>query len=133
MDNGEALRQEQLRRRQSDAKYQAMQKARARLPAHKQKDEVLEATLTNQVVMVSGETGCGKTTQIPQFLLDDCIARGEGGTVNILCTQPRRLAAIGVAERVAAERVESIGDTVGYQIRLDNKTSERTRLTFLTT
>lgn len=51
--------------------------------------------------MISGETGCGKTTQVPQFLLDDAIRAGRGAEVNIVCTQPRRISAIGVAERVA--------------------------------
>jgi hypothetical protein len=86
-----------------------------------------------QVMLLSGETGCGKTTQVPQFILEEAIAGGRGGRVNILCTQPRRIAATGVATRVAAERCEPVGDLVGYKIRLENRVSARTRLTFCTT
>ena len=59
--------------------------------------------------------------------------KGKGGDINIICTQPRRLAAIGVAERVAAEQCCHLGDTIGYQIRMDNLGSKKTRLTFVTT
>ena len=57
----------------------------------------------NQVVLISGETGCGKTTQVPQFIMDDAAASGAK-QCNIICTQPRRIAALSVAERVASER-----------------------------
>ncbi|GBG34645.1 ATP-dependent RNA helicase [Hondaea fermentalgiana] len=134
IDNGEEMRASQLRRKKTDAKYQAMLAARAKLPAHQHAIEVITELDQNQVVLISGETGCGKTTQVPQFILDEAIESGAGGKVNILCTQPRRLAAIGVATRVNDERCEErIGGTVGYQIRLENKTSAKTRLTFVTT
>ncbi len=87
----------------------------------------------NQCVVISGETGCGKTTQLPQIIIDDLIARGEGAMANIICTQPRRISAIGVADRVAAERLEKTGQTVGYQIRLESSRSAATRLLFCTT
>lgn len=73
------------------------------------------------------------TGQVPQFVLEDCIARGEGGACNVVVTQPRRLAAIAVAERVAAERGEAVGGTAGYAIRLDAKRGPQTRLLFCTT
>ena len=60
--------------------------------------------LYTQVVVLSGETGCGKTTQVPQFVLDGLIDQGQGGRCNIVCTQPRRISAVGVADRVASER-----------------------------
>lgn len=64
--------------------------------------------------------GCGKTTQVAQFILDDYILRDEGSVCRILCTQPRRISATSVAERVASERDEQIGTvSVGYQIRLE--------------
>ena len=58
-------------------------------------------------------------SQVPQFILDDAIARGRGGTTSIICTQPRRISAMGVAQRVADERAEPLGRMVGYQARLD--------------
>ena len=63
---------------------------------------------------------CGKTTQVPQFILDKSLSTGGPGLVNIVCTQPRRISAIAVSERVAAERAERLGNTVGYQIRLES-------------
>ena len=72
-------------------------------------------------------------TQVPQFILDDAIERGRGAVTSIICTQPRRISAIGVATRVAAERCEPLGQTVGYQIRLESKRSSATRLLFCTT
>ena len=66
------------------------------------------------------------------MLLDEYIKAGRGAECLIMCTQPRRISAIGVAERVAAERAESCGDVVGYSVRLDNRTSNRTRLIFAT-
>mmetsp|Transcript_34742 Transcript_34742/g.64848 ORF Transcript_34742/g.64848 Transcript_34742/m.64848 type:complete len:1105 (-) Transcript_34742:639-3953(-) len=103
------------------------------LPAAEHKEALLEAVEHHQVVLVAGETGCGKTTQVPQFLLDHFAARGRGGDVNLICTQPRRLAAMGVAERVAAEQGSALGETVGYQVRMDARRCRRTRLLFCTT
>uniref|UniRef100_A0AAR2LMR3 RNA helicase n=1 Tax=Pygocentrus nattereri TaxID=42514 RepID=A0AAR2LMR3_PYGNA len=85
------------------------------LPVFERHEEVVATIKENQVVLVVGETGSGKTTQIPQFLLDDCCKKGI--PCRIFCTQPRRLAAIAVAERVATERGESVGQTIGYQIQ----------------
>lgn len=62
--------------------------------------------------MISGETGCGKTTQLPQYILESEIESGRGAFCNIICTQPRRISAMSVAERVSAERGESLGETV---------------------
>ena len=70
----------------------------------------------NNVVVISGETGSGKTTQVPQYILDSDVTNPK-----IICTQPRRISAITVAERVAMERGESLGQSVGYQIRLESK------------
>uniref|UniRef100_A0A673L0B5 RNA helicase n=1 Tax=Sinocyclocheilus rhinocerous TaxID=307959 RepID=A0A673L0B5_9TELE len=103
---------------------------RRALPVFERQEEIIQTIRENQVVLVLGETGSGKTTQIPQFLLDDCCRSGI--PCRIFCTQPRRLATIAVAERVAAERGEKIGQTIGYQIRLESRVSPKTLLTFCT-
>lgn len=64
------------------------------------------------MVVVSGETGCGKTTQLPQYILESEIVAARGATCNIICTQPRRISAMAVSERVAAERGEKLGESV---------------------
>ncbi|XP_048787874.1 3'-5' RNA helicase YTHDC2-like isoform X3 [Lagopus muta] len=103
---------------------------RQSLPVFDKKEEIVKIIKENKVVLIVGETGSGKTTQIPQFLLDDCYENGI--PCRMFCTQPRRLAVIAVAERVAAERREKVGQTVGYQIRLESRVSPRTLLTFCT-
>lgn len=99
--------------------YKQRLQQRQNLPAMQQSANILEMIATDQVVLVVGATGCGKTTQIPQILLDDRIAKEQGSGYHIVCTQPRRISAITVAERVAYERNESLGQSVGYQIRLE--------------
>ena len=111
---------EQGRRRPKHAEMAAV---RRKLPSAKKAAELLALLATNQVVVVSGETGCGKTTQCPQFILDEMVDAGRGAECYIICTQPRRISAVSVAERVATERAEPVGQTVGYQIRLERKAS----------
>ncbi|KAF5937832.1 hypothetical protein HYC85_025338 [Camellia sinensis] len=123
-------RQEKMKARDSG---KAMRSFRERLPAFKVKSEFLKAVAANQVLVVSGETGCGKTTQLPQFILEDEISSLRGANCNIICTQPRRISAISVAARISSERGESLGESVGYQIRLESKCSVQTRLLFCTT
>lgn len=122
--------------KRKSSNYIRMQEARKKLPAWSKTSEILEIVRKNQIIIISGETGCGKSTQVPQFILDDWIMNRSQSEdkphINILCTQPRRISAIGVAERVAAERDENVGNTVGYQIRLESKMSSKTRLTFCT-
>ncbi|KAF8397984.1 hypothetical protein HHK36_016910 [Tetracentron sinense] len=123
-------RQEKIKASDSS---KTMQSFREKLPASKVKSEFLKAVAANQVLVVSGETGCGKTTQLPQFILEEEISSFRGADCSIICTQPRRISAISVAARVSSERGESLGETVGYQIRLEAKHSAQTRLLFCTT
>ncbi|KAI4375529.1 hypothetical protein MLD38_013387 [Melastoma candidum] len=130
------LRNEWDKRRKTKT-YQDMLRGRSQLPIASLKNEILQLLKEHDVLVVCGETGSGKTTQVPQFILDDMIDSGSGGDCNIICTQPRRIAAISVAERVAKERCDpppgSNGSIVGYQVRLDSARNEKTRLLFCTT
>ncbi|XP_030856219.1 ATP-dependent RNA helicase DHX30 [Strongylocentrotus purpuratus] len=94
------------------------------LPILDKREEILSIINANQVVVLCGETGCGKTTQMPQFLLDDWIRQDMGSQCNIVITQPRRISTISTAERIALERGEKVGKTVGYQIRLHRRMPE---------
>lgn len=91
------------------------------LPMSQHREEVLRHIENNVYSVVVGATGSGKTTQVPQILLESAITKSEGANCNIICTQPRRIAATSVARRVAEERNESLGDTVGYAVRFDSK------------
>ncbi|KAI5679650.1 hypothetical protein M9H77_00877 [Catharanthus roseus] len=126
------LKRRQEKMKESDS-VKAMLSFREKLPAYKVKTEFLNAVAANQVLVVSGETGCGKTTQLPQFILEEEISSLRGAHCSIICTQPRRISAISVAARISSERGENLGDTVGYQIRLDSERSAQTRLLFCTT
>ncbi|KAE9533247.1 hypothetical protein AGLY_009288 [Aphis glycines] len=112
----------ELENKRETAKYRSMCEIRKKLPFYSKKDEILELIHKNQVILISGETGCGKTTQMAQFILDDAIMSDRGSTCRIVCTQPRRISVISVAERVADERAEHVGEaSVGYQIKLEKK------------
>lgn len=93
----------------------------------------MKTIAANQITVISGDTGCGKTTQVPQLVLDDMIWNNRGAEANIIVTQPRRISAIGVSERIASERCERVGETTGYSIRMENKRSAKTRLLLCTT
>jgi HrpA-like RNA helicase len=97
------------------------------------KHEIVKTIGENQITVISGDTGCGKTTQVPQLVLDDMIQKNRGAEINIIVTQPRRISALGVSERVASERCEHLGETSGYSIRMESKRSAKTRLLFCTT
>lgn len=118
---------------QESEEGQKMQELRRSLPAYKEKEALLNAISRNQVIVVSGETGCGKTTQLPQYILESEIDAARGALCSIICTQPRRISAMSVAERVAAERGEKLGDSVGYKVRLEGIKGRDTRLLFCTT
>ena len=95
----------------------AMLKFRQTLPCYQKKEEILKCVKDHQVVVISGETGCGKTTQVPQYILEEAALQRRAGHVRLVVTQPRRVAAISVAERVAMETGTRTGDIVGYQVR----------------
>lgn len=105
---------------QTSQHYQKVSAARTKLPINRIKNEIMSSVSEYPVVLIKGETGCGKTTQICQFLLDDYILSGQGAFCNVIITQPRRISAISVAERVAYERCEDLGQTVGYSVRFDS-------------
>jgi hypothetical protein len=86
--------------KQNNPAYRNMQIGRARLPAAAAKQNILQMIEKHQVLVISGETGCGKSTQVPQFVLDACLQSGRGSTTSILCTQPRRISALGLAGTV---------------------------------
>ncbi|XP_065865720.1 DExH-box ATP-dependent RNA helicase DExH3-like isoform X2 [Euphorbia lathyris] len=118
---------------QDSPEGQKMAEFRRNLPAFKERDALIKAISENQVVVVSGETGCGKTTQIPQYILESEIEAACGAACSIICTQPRRISAMAVSERVATERGENLGESVGYKVRLDGVKGRETRLLFCTT
>ncbi|CAL8138716.1 unnamed protein product [Orchesella dallaii] len=101
------------------------------LVIHGLRDKIIRFIERAQVLVLQGGTGCGKTTQVPQFILDDAIVHQR--YCNIMVTQPRRIAAISVASRVAAERKSEIGELIGYRVGMEKKVSRNTRLTYLTT
>ncbi|KAJ3123944.1 hypothetical protein HK098_001533 [Nowakowskiella sp. JEL0407] len=111
-------------------KYKDILKKRVTLPVHKQREEFLELIHKNQILILVGETGSGKTTQIPQFLCFDEQPQLKGKM--IACTQPRRVAAMSVAQRVADEMDVKLGDEVGYSIRFEDCTSPKTLLKYMT-
>lgn len=118
--SNEVLYEELLQKADEDD-YLSMLEFRQKLPAYQHKDEIVELIEKHQVTLIEGNTGCGKTTQVPQYILDDALVNLKGSRTRILCTQPRRIAAISIAERVASERCEDLGVSVGYQIRLEKK------------
>lgn len=99
------------------------------LPVSAARDDIAKAVSSSQVVIVSGQTGSGKTTQLPKILLE--LGRGTHGR-QIVHTQPRRLAARTVAERIASEMGVHLGDEIGYQVRFTDETSPKTRLRVVT-
>lgn len=112
-------------------KYYKILEGRLKLPVYQFKEKLLDAVANNQIVVVEGETGSGKTTQIPQFLVEAGYA--EQGSTVIACTQPRRVAATSIAARVADEMDVTLGSEVGYTIRFEDVSDyNRTVLKFLT-
>ncbi|XP_038227267.1 pre-mRNA-splicing factor ATP-dependent RNA helicase DHX16 isoform X3 [Dermochelys coriacea] len=107
----------------------SMQEVRRSLPVYPYRQDLLAAIAEHQILIIEGETGSGKTTQIPQYLYEEGYT--EKG-VKIGCTQPRRVAAMSVAARVSQEMGVKLGNEVGYSIRFEDCTSERTLLKYMT-
>ncbi|CAJ2508093.1 Uu.00g092790.m01.CDS01 [Anthostomella pinea] len=106
---------------EEDAGLQELHAKKASLPMNQYRAQVIDMVSNNPYSIIVGATGSGKTTQVPQILLEHAIAAGHGGSCNIICTQPRRIAATSVAQRVAVERNERLQESVGYQVRFDAK------------
>ena len=98
------------------------------LPVSERREDIMNAIRDNQVVIIAGETGSGKTTQIPKMCLE--LGLGEKGLIGH--TQPRRLAARSVAERIAEELGQKIGETVGYQVRFTSEVGEHSAIKLMT-
>lgn len=107
-------------------RYYSLLQGRQKLPVFEAKGRIQKLVRQYQTLLLVGETGSGKTTQVPQYILE---MNPEHG---IACTQPRRVAATSVSERVAEEMDVQLGEEVGYSIRFDDMSSEKTRLKYLT-
>ncbi|XP_036850107.1 ATP-dependent RNA helicase DHX30 isoform X1 [Manis javanica] len=95
------------------------------LPVDPHRDTILNAIEQHPVVVISGDTGCGKTTRIPQLLLERYVTEGRGACCNVIITQPRRISAVSVAQRVSHELGPSLRRNVGFQVRLESKPPAR--------
>ncbi|CAN8315442.1 unnamed protein product [Cochlearia groenlandica] len=118
-------------RLKKDKALQEISKLRSKLPITSFREAITSAVESNQVILISGETGCGKTTQVPQYLLDHMWSN-KRETCKIVCTQPRRISAMSVSERISCERGESIGDNIGYKVRLQSKGGRHSSVVFCT-
>lgn len=131
--SGALLRQDWESKQKTPAQME-MNRQRRSLPAWAMQEAIVHCVESYQVTIISGETGSGKSTQSVQFILDDMLKRDLGNAAKIVCTQPRRISALGLADRVSDERCSTGGDEVGYIIRGDSKVkSGKTKITFMTT
>ena len=113
----------------SSSYYDSVEEQKKSLPIYRLKYELIKAIYDHQILIVPGETGSGKTTQIAQYMFEAGFA---GSSSMIACTQPRRVAAMSVARRVATEMDTHLGDKVGYTVRFDDRSSEETRIKYMT-
>ncbi|KAM8961708.1 ATP-dependent RNA helicase DHX29 isoform 2-T2 [Pelodytes ibericus] len=127
-----------LKSRES-SKYQRLLDERQQLPVFAHRNLILEMLNRHRVIVVAGETGSGKSTQVPQFILEDLLLnKWHSGKCNIVCTQPRRISAMSLSTRVCEELGCESGpgsrnSLCGYQIRMESRTGEFTRLLYCTT
>lgn len=96
------------------------------LPIEAERQKIVQAIENNRVTIISGRTGCGKSTQVPKFILH------HNPKSKIVVCEPRRIAATSLAARVCAELRQKLGDKVGYQIGMDSKVSESCQIIFIT-
>ncbi|TQB71659.1 Cyclin-dependent kinase catalytic subunit [Monascus purpureus] len=127
MTKEQRLLQEQLEA--AEKKATTIEETRKSLPIYQFRDEIIQAVQDHQILIIVGETGSGKTTQIPQYLHEAGYTKGG---MKIGCTQPRRVAAMSVAARVAEEMGVKLGNEVGYAIRFEDNTSDKTILKYMT-
>ncbi|XP_072611909.1 probable ATP-dependent RNA helicase DHX34 isoform X2 [Vulpes vulpes] len=111
--------------KQAFGRLAKLQHERAALPIAQYGNRILQTLKEHQVVVVAGDTGCGKSTQVPQYLL-------AAGFSHVACTQPRRIACISLAKRVSFESLSQYGSQVGYQIRFESTRTAATKIVFLT-
>ncbi|PQE04619.1 helicase associated domain-containing protein [Rutstroemia sp. NJR-2017a BBW] len=116
----------------AEKKALSMEETRKSLPIYAYRDQFLAALEQYQILVIVGETGSGKTTQLPQYLHEAGYTKGEKGPLKVGCTQPRRVAAMSVAARVADEMGVKVGNEVGYSIRFEDSTSDKTVLKYMT-
>ncbi|KAK2543315.1 ATP-dependent RNA helicase A isoform X1 [Columba livia] len=114
------LKNDFMYRLEQDQELQRIQQEREALPVKDFESEILDAIHHNSVIVIRGATGCGKTTQVPQYILDEFIRTDRAAECNIVVTQPRRISAVSVAERVAYERGEQPGQSCGYSVRFES-------------
>ncbi|NXV72809.1 DHX9 helicase, partial [Atlantisia rogersi] len=114
------LKSDFIYRLEQDEELQRIQQEREALPVKNFESEILDAICGNSVVVIRGATGCGKTTQVPQYILDEYIKSNRAAECNIVVTQPRRISAVSVAERVSYERGEEPGQSCGYSVRFES-------------
>ncbi|NXX96249.1 DHX9 helicase, partial [Centropus bengalensis] len=114
------LKNDFMYRLEHEEELQRIQEDRDALPVKCFECEILNAVNHNSVVVIRGATGCGKTTQVPQYILDEYLRSNRAAECNIVVTQPRRISAVSVAERVSYERGEELGQSCGYSVRFES-------------
>nr|XP_025956821.1 ATP-dependent RNA helicase A isoform X3 [Dromaius novaehollandiae] len=114
------LKSDFVYRLEQDQELQRILQEREALPVKNFENEILDAIRHSSVVVIRGATGCGKTTQVPQYILDEYIKSNRAAECNIVVTQPRRISAVSVAERVSYERGEQPGQSCGYSVRFES-------------
>uniref|UniRef100_T1J1A2 RNA helicase n=1 Tax=Strigamia maritima TaxID=126957 RepID=T1J1A2_STRMM len=129
MPGNRQKKQEERELSEYEKKKMSLEETRRSLPIFPFQQDLLEAIDKHQVLIIEGETGSGKTTQIPQYLHEAGYTKNG---LKIGCTQPRRVAAMSVASRVAVEMNVKLGNEVGYSIRFEDCTSERTIIKYMT-